>query len=120
MGDKWAYGAWSFKVDGQAVGGTIDFDNEEKNGAYHDVPLGQVTLADGVHSFTFVSEDGGPVVPVYLTLSLSDGGEEPDPVEPGQTEPKIHTMDEMYQKVYTDSSIQAGGLNYRLYVPAGL
>ena len=119
MGGKWAYGAWSFKVDGQAVGGTIDFDNEEKNGTYHDVPLGQVTLADRAHSFTFVSEDGGPVVPVYLTLSLSGGGEEPDPVEPGQTEPKIHTMDEMYKKVYTDASIQADGLNYRLYVPAG-
>lgn len=120
-GDKYAYGTWSFRIDGKTVGTEIDFDQADKNGTYHDIPLGGVELGAGEHTFTFVSSDGGPVVPVSVTLSL-DGGTDPGPdpeVKPGQTTPKIHAMDEMYKKVYTDASIQAAGLNYRLYVPAG-
>ncbi|HWS42023.1 MAG TPA: Ig-like domain-containing protein [Pseudoflavonifractor sp.] len=118
-GGSWAYGVWSFQVDGKAVGIETDFDDPAKNGAYHDLPLGQVPLeGSGPHSFTFVSSDGGALVPVSLRFTLVSG-EDPDPgVEPGQTSPKIHSMDEMYQKVYTDTAIQAKGLNYRLYIPA--
>lgn len=118
-GGSWAYGVWSFQVDGKAVSMETDFDDPAKNGAYHDLPLGQVTLeGSGPHSFTFVSSDGGALVPVSLRFTLVSG-EDLDPgVEPGQTSPKIHFMDGMYQKVYTDTAIQAKGLNYRLYIPA--
>lgn len=125
FGGSWAYGVWSFQVDGKAVGKETNFDQADKNGTYHDVPLGQITLeGDGEHTFTLVSSNGGALVPISVRLSLGGGGEEPGPDPnpepgPGQTEPKIHAMDEMYKKVYTDTAIQAKGLNYRLYVPAG-
>lgn len=119
FGGQYAYGVWSFRVDGKTVGVETDFDDPAKNGTYHDLPLGQVTLeGGGPHSFTFVSSDGGALVPVSLRFTLVSG-EDPDPgVEPGQTSPKIHSMEEMYQKVYSDTTIQTKGLNYRLYVPA--
>lgn len=121
-GGQYAYGQWSFQVNGAAVGSVINFNDPERNGGYHDISLGRITLTgSGPVTFTFVSADGGTLVPVSVTLRRFTG-EEPGPgpeVEPGQTEPKIHSLDEMYRKVYTDTSIQRNGLHYRLYVPAG-
>jgi|GEM_PF-735475 len=114
------YGIWSFLADGQTVGTQTNFSDASKNGTYHDLSLGQFTLQGGSHTFTFVSSNGGTLVPVELRFTLV-GGEDPGPdpgVEPGQTSPKIHSMEEMYQKVYSDTTIQTKGLNYRLYVPA--
>lgn len=121
FGGSWAYGVWSFRMDGKAVGVETNFNDPAKNGAYYDLTLGQVTLeGSGPHSFTFVSSNGGTLVPVSLRFTLvSSGDPDPNPgVEPGQTSPKIHSMDGMYQKVYADTAIQSKGLNYRIYVPA--
>ena len=57
-------------MDDQVLVENLDFDNEEKNGYYHDVNLGKVTLEDTArHKFTFVSVDGGSVVPVSVKLN---------------------------------------------------
>ena len=77
-GDNYAYGTWSFRIDGKTVGTEIDFDQADKNGTYHDIPLGGVELGAGEHTFTFVSSDGGPVVPVSVT-TVAGRGTDPGP-----------------------------------------
>ena len=66
------YGTWSFRVGGCEIGSTIDFNNEERNGDYHNVSLGQVVASGGEIDFTFVSENGGTLVPVSVTLTAAD------------------------------------------------
>ena len=64
-----SYGSWSFEVNGQTVGETIDFNDAEKNGSYYDVTLGEITLESaGDVTFSFVSGNGKDLVPVSLTL----------------------------------------------------
>ena len=64
-----SYGTWSFEVNGQAVGKTIDFNDEGKNGRYYDVTLGEVTLEEaGNVTVSFISGNGKDLVPVTLTL----------------------------------------------------
>ena len=68
-GGSWAYGVWTLKMDDQVLIESLDFDNAEKNGRYHNLDLGKVTLDEAAqHKFTFVSVDGGSVVPVSVTL----------------------------------------------------
>lgn len=64
-----SYGTWSFEVNGQTVGKTIDFNDEGKNGLYYDVTLGEVTLEEaGNVTVSFISGNGKDLVPVTLTL----------------------------------------------------
>ncbi|SCJ46428.1 Endoglucanase precursor [uncultured Flavonifractor sp.] len=64
-----SYGSWSFEVNGQTVGKTIDFNDAEKNGRYYDVTLGEITLESaGDVTFSFISGNGKDLVPVSLTL----------------------------------------------------
>ena len=64
-----SYGTWSFEVNGQVVGETIDFNDSGKNGSYYDVTLGEVTLEEaGNVTISFISGNGKDLVPVTLTL----------------------------------------------------
>ena len=77
-----SYGTWSFKMAGNAIGGTINFNDDAKNGTYHDVPLGTITHAGGKLDFTFVSANGGTLVPVSVSLNVvQSGGETADKTE---------------------------------------
>lgn len=68
-GGSWKYGSWSFKLGDSAVGSVINFDDSAKNGKYYNVDLGTVTISDTADTFTFVSEDGGSLVPVSVEIT---------------------------------------------------
>lgn len=68
------YGTWSFKMAGNAIGGTIAFADAEKNGSYHDVSIGTIEHAGGKLDFTFVSVNGGTLVPVSVSLKVAQSG----------------------------------------------
>lgn len=73
--NTWPYGVWTLKMDGKTLKEDINFTD---NGVWKSVDLGEVILTDGNnHTFTFVSEDGGTLVPGTVTLTRI-GGENPD------------------------------------------
>ena len=108
---NWSYGIWSFQMNGQSVGTAVDFSDVNAD-IYQNREIGTVTLPSGETTFTFVSENGKPLVPVSLTLTRV-GGETPE--QPDEPLTPITKLDELYKKTYTDST---GSLNYRMYVPA--
>ena len=65
------YGKWNLKLNDQSFG-TFNFNDTKKNGGYHDLELGTVTLTGGETTFTFVSESEGGLVPVYVKLERTD------------------------------------------------
>ena len=108
---SWSYGIWSFQMNGQPVGSAVDF-SDVKADVYQDREIGTVTLTGGETTFTFVSENEKPLVPVRLTLTRVDSE---TPEQPDEPLTPITKLDELYKKTYTDST---GPLNYRMYVPA--
>ena len=98
-------------MNGQSVGTAVDFSDVNAD-IYQNREIGTVTLPSGETTFTFVSENGKPLVPVSLTLTRV-GGETPE--QPDEPLTPITKLDELYKKTYTDST---GSLNYRMYVPA--
>ena len=65
------YGQWTLKLNDQNFG-KFNFNDTTKNGSYHDLELGTVTLPGGETTFTFVSESDGGLVPVYVKLERTD------------------------------------------------
>lgn len=103
-----SYGTWSFKMTGKTVGETIVFADEEKNGSYHDVPLGTITHAGGKLDFTFISENGGTLVPVSVSLKVAEGGGESGgedtPVDKTALQSAVTAAREYRQEDYTEDS----------------
>ena len=90
-----------------SVGSAVDF-GAVTDDIYKDCEIGTVTLRGGNTNFSFVSENGKPLVPVSLTLTRV-GGETPE--QPDEPLTPITKLDELYKKTYTDNT---GSLNYRM------
>lgn len=65
---QWGYGSWSFRMNDDPVGSAVDF-GAVTDDIYKDCEIGTVTLCGGNTNFSFVSENGKPLVPVKLTLT---------------------------------------------------